>query len=247
MLSFLFTVRRYNFNQFRTAAKDIVVQGYRSVLNVNIFSTRDFGNNIDRATSKYLGKWATRLHMLLFILGLTILTIYTIFTPQTNTKSFKNPSFTSYNQLKQQYGDQLKCSCSVIASKYNQFTQITPVFHQVRCNHIRYLIFNTVHSRFAQVHLSLINGEWMSQMTLMAILAHMDEQIIVVFFPLICNICKDYVNCPFNPFKTQSNSFSLHSSSQLNFYQTTISKHNSISRLNKRNQLPQKHLPVSSH
>ena len=131
-LVFLFTVRRNNFNQLKVTAKNFVAVGYNSVLNLNIFSARHLGSNIDRATTKYLGKWATRIYIVLFLTGLSILTLYTILIPQTTTKTFNKPSFTSYNQLKQQYGDKLKCSCSIIASKYAQFTWITPVFHQVR-------------------------------------------------------------------------------------------------------------------
>ena len=130
--AFLFKARQYNFTQLKTTAKNVISLGYNSAINLNIFSPRDLGSNTDRVTAKYLGKWATRIYVILFITGLSILTLYTAFTPQTITKTFNKPSFTSYNQLKQQYGDQLKCSCSVIASKYNQFTQITPVFHQVR-------------------------------------------------------------------------------------------------------------------
>ncbi|CAF4248766.1 unnamed protein product, partial [Rotaria sordida] len=40
-------------------------------------------------------------------------------------------SFYLYNKLKKEYQDKLKCSCSVIASKYKQFVQIEAIFHQI--------------------------------------------------------------------------------------------------------------------
>ncbi|CAF1447943.1 unnamed protein product [Rotaria sp. Silwood1] len=96
-----------------------------------MFLLRDFGSDVDRTIAKYLGKLATRLYIILFIIGLGILTLYTIVRPQTMTKTFDKPSFHLYNQLKQEYVDRLKCSCSVIASKYKQFVHIEAIFHQI--------------------------------------------------------------------------------------------------------------------
>ena len=112
-------------------AKNYIPTLFQTVINLNIFSGRDFGSNADRTTVKYLGKWATRLYIVLFAAGLTILTLFTIVQPQMVTETFDKPSFQFYNQRKQQYGDKLRCSCSVIASKYNQFVQTHAVFHEV--------------------------------------------------------------------------------------------------------------------
>lgn len=93
---------------------------------------RDLGSNIDRTRAKNIGKWSTRLYFTLFIIGLGILTLYTIIQPETLTKTFDKPSFNFYNKLKSKYKDKLKCSCSVISSKYEQFVQMNAHFHQVR-------------------------------------------------------------------------------------------------------------------
>ncbi|CAF1076407.1 unnamed protein product [Adineta ricciae] len=98
---------------------------------LNVFSIRDFGSHADRATAKHLGKWATRLYFVLLILGLTILTLYTIIQPQTVTTTFDKPSFKSYTQLEQKYGEKFKCTCSKIATKYNEFTKINAEFHKI--------------------------------------------------------------------------------------------------------------------
>ncbi|CAF1391349.1 unnamed protein product [Adineta ricciae] len=98
---------------------------------LNIFSIRDFGNNIDRVTITHYGRWATRLYIVLLLTSLTILIFYTIFQSRPITNIFNKPSFIYYNSLKETYGDELKCSCSRIASTYNQFVNIQPEFHSI--------------------------------------------------------------------------------------------------------------------
>jgi hypothetical protein len=63
---------------------------------------------------------------------MAILALYTFIQPETLTKTFDRPSFDQYKTLKQAHGDKLECSCSLIASKYDRFVKIEPIFHQVR-------------------------------------------------------------------------------------------------------------------
>ncbi|CAF1386280.1 unnamed protein product [Adineta steineri] len=100
-------------------------------MGLNIFSLRDMGSSMDLITAKRLGQWATRLYIALFISGLSILTIYTIVQPHVVTKTFDTSSFSIYNDLQQKYGDELKCPCSVIASIYDKFVKIEPIFHEI--------------------------------------------------------------------------------------------------------------------
>ncbi|CAF1083935.1 unnamed protein product [Adineta steineri] len=100
-------------------------------MGLNIFSLRDMGSSMDLIKAKRLGQWATRLYIALFISGLSILTIYTIVQPHVVTKTFDTSSFSIYNDLQQKYGDELKCPCSVIASIYDQFVKIEPIFHEI--------------------------------------------------------------------------------------------------------------------
>jgi hypothetical protein len=104
---------------------------YKTLVNLNIFPSRDFGNNINPITRKSLNQWATRLFFFLFIIGLIILTLYTMILPQLTTKIFDKPSFEFYKNLKEKYLQQLKCPCSSLASTYDQFVHIQPTFHQV--------------------------------------------------------------------------------------------------------------------
>ncbi|CAF1292316.1 unnamed protein product [Adineta steineri] len=89
------------------------------------------GSSMDVITAKRLGQWATRLYIALLISGFSILTIYTIVQPHVVTKTFDTSSFSIYNDLQQKYGDKLKCPCSVIASIYDQFVKIEPIFHEI--------------------------------------------------------------------------------------------------------------------
>ncbi len=107
---------------------------YDTIVKLNIFLLRDFGSNINRTTAKRLGEWATRLYIVLFVTSITILVLYAAVQSQVLTKTFDKPSFDVYNRLIKNYGDDLKCSCSIIASTYDQFVKIEPIFHQVRRN-----------------------------------------------------------------------------------------------------------------
>ncbi|CAF0872322.1 unnamed protein product [Adineta steineri] len=104
---------------------------YTQSIGLNIFPLRDFGSSVDQGTAKRLGRWSTRLYIGLLITGLAILALYNLVQPQSLTKTFNRPSFDLYHQLNEHYGDKLKCSCSLIASTYDQFVKIQPLFHEI--------------------------------------------------------------------------------------------------------------------
>ena len=104
---------------------------YDAIINLNIFPPHTFGNHVDRLTAKYLGKQTTRLFFVSLILTFVFLVIYTLTQQQIITKDFERPSFDTYNQLIEKYGDELKCSCSSIASTYNHFVNIEQIFHPI--------------------------------------------------------------------------------------------------------------------
>lgn len=103
-----------------------------TIIELNIFTARDVGSEVDQVTAKRYGQLATRLYFILFFTGLTILLFYTVIQPHVVIKTFDKPPLNYYNRLRTIYGDKLTCSCSIIASTYNQFVQIEPVFHSVR-------------------------------------------------------------------------------------------------------------------
>ncbi|CAF4048764.1 unnamed protein product [Adineta steineri] len=124
-------VRLKWFDQLKLTIRNVVSLVYIKSISLNIFPRREFGNNIDQVTAGRLGQWSTRLYIVLMTTGLAILTLYSVVQPHSLTKSFNQPSFNLYNQLFQKYGDQLKCSCSSIASTYDHFVKIQPVFHDI--------------------------------------------------------------------------------------------------------------------
>ncbi|UJR18688.1 hypothetical protein I4U23_005595 [Adineta vaga] len=108
-----------------------LIKNVSIVINLNIFSPRDFDGRIDRITAKNLGQWSTRLYIILFIIGLIILTFYTIIRPEPQTKMFDKVSFDRYNHLIEKYGNELKCYCSSISSRHNEFVILQPQIHQI--------------------------------------------------------------------------------------------------------------------
>ncbi|CAF3744360.1 unnamed protein product [Adineta steineri] len=78
-----------------------------------------------------LGRITTRLYIVLLITGHVILILYTIIQPQILTKTFDQPSLTTYNHLMVDHSDTLQCPCSSISSIYDRYVTIEPVFHQV--------------------------------------------------------------------------------------------------------------------
>nr|ACD54674.1 unknown [Adineta vaga] len=138
---------------------------YNILISLNIFSMRDFGMNTNRTTAKYLGQWASRIYIVLFIGLLSIIALYTIIDPQTLIKTFHPSTFNSYNHLKSKYDDKLRCSCSSIASTYKQYTTIKPIFHQVRRVNIFILFISDLsiyhikdYRRFLSAHLQFLQG-----------------------------------------------------------------------------------------
>ena len=140
--------------RFKIMVRKCITFLCNSTSDLNIFPARFFGSNTDRATAKRLGQWATRLYIVLFISSLVILALYTFIQSKTLTKTFDKPSFSLYNQLYEEHGNNLKCSCSIIASPYNQFLQIEAVFHQVRkyVYLTAHVVFDPIVYRFVQVH-----------------------------------------------------------------------------------------------
>jgi hypothetical protein len=99
-----------------------------------MFPLHAFGSSVDRMRAKYLGQLATRLYIVLLIIGLVILTLYSVVRPRPVTKSFKEPSFDVYNRLIHDHSVTLRCPCSFVSSIYDHYVKIEPIFHQVKTN-----------------------------------------------------------------------------------------------------------------
>ncbi|UJR24406.1 hypothetical protein I4U23_005783 [Adineta vaga] len=119
------------YDRLKMIVRRLTTLVYTTVVNLNIFLLRDFRSNIDRMTANRLGKWATRLYIVLFTVGLANLALYTTIHPRLLTKNFDKPSLNLYNRLVHVYKDQLECPCSRIAPTYNKYVDIQPIFHEI--------------------------------------------------------------------------------------------------------------------
>ncbi|UJR12721.1 hypothetical protein I4U23_016895 [Adineta vaga] len=124
-------VRHNFFVQLKNIILNLIKLLRNVIVELNIFTLRNFGTDVDRITVKHYGRLATRLYLILFTVGISILIFYGIIQLFISTKSFNKPSLIVYKHLKQLYGDDLKCKCSVIASTYDHFVTITPIFHSI--------------------------------------------------------------------------------------------------------------------
>lgn len=118
-------------NRLKMISKKIIMK----LIDLNIFHLNDFQSTMNRMQAKELGRWATRLFICLYTIGIVVLVLYTIIHPRIVTKTFPKPSFTSYLQLKQKYDNRLECFCSSIAFNYDKFVHLKPVFHPVKTNY----------------------------------------------------------------------------------------------------------------
>lgn len=91
-----------------------------------------FENYINRTLATILGRWSTRLYIVLLIFSLVITTSYTAIRPQTLTYTVKKPSLNNYQKLMLHHADRLACPCSVISAPYQNVLDVTVTFHQVR-------------------------------------------------------------------------------------------------------------------
>ena len=140
MFSTFSIVHQRSFTRIKIILHDGIKFFSTKLSDLNIFELSEFGSNVDRLTAKSYGRWATRLYFILFLSCFIILTFYTIIQSRTVTRTFTQPSFDLYEELQEIHGNQLKCLCSQIASTYNEFVEITPVFHPVRSKSYRYVL-----------------------------------------------------------------------------------------------------------
>lgn len=135
-------------NRLKTKIQNLTKLLRTTLIELNIFTLRDLGSDVDRVTAKRYGQWATRLYVVSLITVVVIFACYTMIQPHTSTKSFDKPSFIDYIHLRRTYDDGLKCVCTKIALAYNLFVQITPTFHEVRKNFTAIILLGRCHLFF---------------------------------------------------------------------------------------------------
>ncbi|CAF3852763.1 unnamed protein product [Rotaria sp. Silwood1] len=98
------------------------------IRNLNLFPAVPPSTDSDTLRNERI---ATKLFIILLILGTFILSLYTYFTIVIKTVHVKNPTVEQYTQLYSQYSQKLTCPCSKVSIKYEKIINVTVTFHQV--------------------------------------------------------------------------------------------------------------------
>jgi len=127
----IFLVVQNRFVQSKSIVQKAIKSLYNALITLNIFSRHNFGSNTDQTIAKQLGQQTTRIYIIFLVISFVTSTVYIVSRKQILTKNFNQPSLNTYNQLMQDYGDQLICFCSSISSPYSKFIEIKPKFHEI--------------------------------------------------------------------------------------------------------------------
>lgn len=104
---------------------------YHKLLQFNMFQNQRFGLDTSVETRAKLGRIATRLHICLYIIGVTVLIVYTLIHPRIVAKTSYHPTLTTAAKLHQNYFDTIECPCSRTQIARREFATIDVRFHQV--------------------------------------------------------------------------------------------------------------------
>ncbi|CAF4002362.1 unnamed protein product, partial [Adineta steineri] len=119
------------FTRMKILLKNLLKLLYAELITLTIFPSYSFGQINDRIKAKRLNQLASRLYVLLLIIGVVILSLQTLVQPEILTKTYTKPSLETYEYLLENHGDTLHCPCSITSSTYGKYIKIEPIFHQV--------------------------------------------------------------------------------------------------------------------
>ncbi|CAF4171623.1 unnamed protein product, partial [Adineta steineri] len=111
--------------------KNLLKLLYTELITLTIFPSYSFGHINDRIRAKRLNQLASRLYILLLIIGFVILSLQTLVQPEVLTKTYTKPSLETYEYLLENHGDTVHCPCSITSSTYGKYIKIEAIFHQV--------------------------------------------------------------------------------------------------------------------
>ncbi|CAF4032239.1 unnamed protein product [Adineta steineri] len=77
------------------------------------------------------GIYSTRVYLLSFVVGITILVFYASISVQIRSITVYQPSLNKYEQLYKQYSRTLVCPCTRLSVSYSSIIDIVPHYHQV--------------------------------------------------------------------------------------------------------------------
>ncbi|CAF1528502.1 unnamed protein product, partial [Adineta ricciae] len=119
------------FSQVKTITARLIRLIGSTLINLNFFPRRIFGGRITDRKARYFGQLSTRLYIVLLIVTSGVLAFYYVLQLRTIKITIDRPDIDVYKSLLLEHGDTLQCRCSSVASKYNNFVQIQPIFHPI--------------------------------------------------------------------------------------------------------------------
>jgi hypothetical protein len=75
--------------------------------------------------------WATRICLVLLLIGVAILTIYSSITAHSISVIIHNPSKSQFDYLYEKYPSTLSCPCTHLSTPYSTIISIQPRYHQI--------------------------------------------------------------------------------------------------------------------
>ena len=102
----------------------IVPHLHRTIFNFNIFSS-------DKPEEERVGILATRLYLILVLIGLLILGFYTSLVMRTQIRTITDPSLDQFEELNSLHASTLSCPCSRFSMSYARIMSLAPRYHQI--------------------------------------------------------------------------------------------------------------------
>ncbi|CAF4795170.1 unnamed protein product [Rotaria sp. Silwood1] len=98
----------------------------QNIIKFNLFKSMDRS-----VEAMHRQRIATRLFVILLTGSLLVLLLFTSISKQTNSVTYHQPSYTTYERLQSEYPDTLNCLCSEITQSYSSFVSLHPLFHPI--------------------------------------------------------------------------------------------------------------------
>ena len=115
--------------QWTDRIRQYKVKLFHFIRTFNLFRTKTaLDDQIDNSRIQII---STRLYILLLIISMGILLSYTSQVEVTRTLTIDSPSFSSYWNFSEKYGEKVTCPCTKIVTSEDQFLSIIPRFHQI--------------------------------------------------------------------------------------------------------------------
>ncbi|CAF1036853.1 unnamed protein product [Rotaria sp. Silwood1] len=107
--------------------KVITSNVHRTIRNFNLFPP----NKKNDPEEERIGIIATRLYIVLTLIGLTVLGFYTFLSTRSQTHTEKSPSLSKFEELYSIQSSKLSCPCSSLSMSYGRIMSLSPRYHSI--------------------------------------------------------------------------------------------------------------------